>query len=288
MIPVRTLVSRESQKTGEFRPGKSGYTVRMKELRDFAARCARQGGAVLRDRPRPHLVRNKSPRDLVTEVDQASQAAIREMIARSYPQHGFLGEEAGDWDGGEGADREYVWVVDPLDGTTNFVHGIPFYCVSVGLLRQGTPIVGAIYDPTRDECFSAGHGHGCSLNDVPVRVSRTRRGSEALMACSFAAEVAVDSDEVQRFLSMLPHARAIRRMGSSALNLAYVAAGRFDAYWASTTHAWDVAAGIVLIQEAGGCVTAWNGAPTRPLQDARLIAAATPELHQQMLDVWNA
>ncbi|HEY6565535.1 MAG TPA: inositol monophosphatase family protein, partial [Pirellulaceae bacterium] len=195
---------------------------------DFLETAQRAAGAaveVLRSSGVPRTVQHKSRRDLVTDVDVEAQREVFRIITSAFPEHSVLGEESPP---PTGIRPEFLWVVDPLDGTTNFAHGVPFYCVSVALLRHGVPQVGVVWDPVRDECFAARAGSGGTCNGAALRVRATEHPEDGLMACSFAAEVAKESLEGRRFLTMLPHARAVRRMGSSALNLAYVAAGRFD------------------------------------------------------------
>ncbi len=225
--------------------------------------------------------REKGPRDLVTEADLASQRLIRRMLLEAHPDHGFLGEEQQE-EAAAGQRCEYQWIVDPLDGTTNYVHGLPHYAVSVALEHQGQVLVGTVYDPVVRETFTAVRGQGAYLNGEPLRTSRTTNLGQALVAVSFAASVERDAAEVHQFLEVLPVCRAMRRLGCSSLNLAYLAAGRFDAYWAMSTKAWDIAAGVLLVQEAGGLVTGIDGGPLDVYQ-GRFAAAATPELHAELL-----
>ncbi len=250
------------------------------ELKSACEQAARAGGAQLNEWVGKFGVREKGPRDLVTEADLASQKVIRDLLLGKFPEHGFLGEEGinlpSQRDG-------YRWVVDPLDGTTNFVHQVPNYAVSVALECDGTLLVGCVYDPSSDECYVAAQGQGATLNDRPLASSTTRDLSQALVANSFAAKVTRTEAEVAEFLEVLEQARATRRMGSSALNLCYVAAGRFDAYWSTTTQSWDIAAGVLLVQEAGGMITHRDGGPV-DLSRPQVLAAATPELHRQLAD----
>jgi myo-inositol-1(or 4)-monophosphatase len=228
-----------------------------------------------------HSVREKGPSDLVTQADLASQEAVHRVVAEAYPQHLFVSEEG---DTTPQLDAEHCWIVDPLDGTTNYVHQLPHYAVSVALVERGRPTVGVVYDPVHDECFSASRGHGAKLNGQPIRASRVRLLADALVAASFAAKVEMDSPEVKQFLSALIECQAVRRTGSAALNLCYLAAGRFDVFWALSTKAWDVAAGALLVEEAGGCVSCHDGTPFE-LSKPHPLAAATPELHSLFLDL---
>jgi myo-inositol-1(or 4)-monophosphatase len=240
--------------------------------------AARAGGAVLRAWEGRFRAREKGRSDLVTEADLASQDTILKLLSTEFPDHGFLGEEGAHRDCGPDAPR---WIVDPLDGTTNYVHGVPNYSVSVALERAGGVLVGTVYDPCSDECFTATLGGGAYLNGKRLAVSTVERMSQALVATSFSTSVQRGDPEVREFVEVLVTSQAARRMGSSALNLCYVAAGRFDAYWASTTKTWDVAAGFLLVSEAGGVVTGLDGGPV-DLVRPRFISAATPALHDEL------
>jgi myo-inositol-1(or 4)-monophosphatase len=220
-------------------------------------------------------VREKGPSDLVTEADLASQEVIREIVLGAYPDHGFLGEEGVS----EPLPGAFRWIVDPLDGTTNYAHRLPQFCVSVALENAGRVLAGTIFDPISGECFTAVAEQGARLNGREIRTST----SSALAAVSFPSRVARGSPLLADFIEVLHQSQAIRRMGSSALNLAYLAAGRLDAYWATDTKTWDVAAGWLLVQEAGGVVTGLGGGPC-DLERPHFVAAGTPELHGQMLD----
>jgi len=228
----------------------------MSEFVSVCEAAARAGGAVLCDWLGRFAVREKGPSDLVTEADLASQEAIRAVVLQHFPQHGFVAEE--------GAEeippgQEFCWVVDPLDGTTNYVHQVPHYAVSVALTQRGRAIAGAIYEPLQQECYTAALGGGARLNGRSIHTSRVDELSQALVAASFPAKVERNSVEIDQFVAALLACQAVRRTGSAALNLAYVAAGRFDAFWAMTTKAWDVAAGVLLVEEAGGTVTDLEG-----------------------------
>lgn len=223
-------------------------------------------------------VREKGRSDLVTEADLASQEVIRQKLLGAFPRHGFLAEEN---ERIESRDNGYRWIVDPLDGTMNYVHGVPNYAVSVALEQGGVPLVGTVYDPVSRECYSAMRGRGAWLNGRRLAVSATTQLSEALVAVSFAAHVRRGDPEIAEFIEVMMEARGTRRMGSSALNLCYVAAGRFDGYWSKSTKIWDIAAGCLLVTEAGGLITAFGGGPL-DLNRPEFIAAATPQLHDQL------
>lgn len=223
-------------------------------------------------------VREKGRSDLVTEADLASQEVIRQKLLGAFPGHGFLAEENEQI---ESRDNGYRWVVDPLDGTMNYVHGVPNYAVSIALEQGGIPLVGTVYDPVSGECYSAIRAHGAWLNGRRLAVSATTQLSEALVAVSFAAHVGRGDPEIAEFIEVMVEARGTRRMGSSALNLCYVAAGRFDGYWSKSTKIWDIAAGCLLVTEAGGIITAFDGG-TLDINRPEFIAAATPQLHNQL------
>ena len=184
-------------------------------------------------------------------------------------------------DGSRRAAGECRWIVDPVDGTTNYVHGVPHYCISLALECGGELLVGAVYDPALDECFTASRGRGAWLNGRPIRTSGVTELSDALAAVGFPTSVASDSPDLLMFLDMLPRCQAIRRTGCSALNLCYLAAGRFDLYWSYCTKIWDVAAGALLVQEAGGCISSPGGGPFE-LETAQFLAAGTPALHAKL------
>jgi myo-inositol-1(or 4)-monophosphatase len=245
---------------------------------DYLKTCeaaARAGGKVLMEWIGKFEVHEKGPSDLVTEADVASQEAIRSIVCSRFPTHGFISEEQ---EGGGHSEAEYRWIVDPLDGTTNYVHGVPHYASSVALVRGDETVAGTIYDPWADECYSTARGEGARLNGRPLRTSSVKTLSEALVVASFAAKVDRSSPEVSQFLAAVLNCQSVRRTGSAALNLCYVAAGRFDAFWAMSTKAWDVAAGVLLVTEAGGMVTDLSG-KRFSLNEPRPVATAGPELH---------
>ena len=249
------------------------------QLRALAEEAARAGGAELLAWRGRFQAYEKGRHDLVTDADLASQQAIRGVIAAAFPDHGFYGEESASDDQWR---RPTVWLVDPLDGTTNYVHGYACYATSVAAVREGRLLAAAVYDPERDECFTAGALEGATLNSEPLRTSSIRTVDDALLAVSLPAGVTGQSLDLQQFLRLAPLCQGIRRTGSAALNLAYVACGRFDGHWAHEIHPWDAAAGVLLVLEAGGVATASNGGPFDPRR-ADYLTAATAELHEKLL-----
>lgn len=248
---------------------------------EICEKAAIAAGAVLREKLGKVGFREKKRADLVTEADTAAQEVIAQIVKKAFPDHAFLGEEMP----GAASDslldspNRFCWVVDPLDGTTNFVHQIPFFCTSIALVQGREPICGIIYNPISGEFFSAEKGKGAFMNDEPIRVSSVTQASESLVAVGFPPNTQPDAPDLQAFLKAVPVAQAIRRTGSTALNLAYVAAGRMDAMWGFSTNAWDIAAGIVLLREAGGVVSAPDG-QRFSLDQPSFICAANEELLQ--------
>lgn len=234
------------------------------EYLEAACEAARRGAAVLEEwRPR-FQVREKARFDLVTDADLASQKTIQSFLQQHFPDHGFLGEEDRSPQGRPGPKAPPTWIVDPLDGTTNYVHDCPLYCVSIGLQVAGEMVVGVVLDPSRQELFSAAQGMGAWLNNRRLQTSRAERLEEALLATGFPPDLRGQERALDMWRHFSLRTRSLRRTGSTALNMAYVAAGRFDGYWAFDNHVWDVAGGMVLIREAGGTVTNADGSPYDP------------------------
>jgi myo-inositol-1(or 4)-monophosphatase len=230
-----------------------------RQLLEEAVRIARDAGELLKEqRTRPVEVRHKGAVDLVTQADQASEDLILSSIRRRFPDHGILAEESGDAARGERGG--YQWVVDPLDGTTNFAHGLPIWSVSIGILRGGEPRCAVVLDPTRDECFTALRGAGARCNGEPIRVSATEDLEQALLVTGFPYDIRTSPENnLDYFERFMKRSRAVRRLGSAAIDLAYVACGRFDGFWELKLAPWDVAAGWLLVEEAGGEVTRFGG-----------------------------
>ena len=220
--------------------------------------------------------------DLVTEMDVEIERAFRAMIAGRFPSHVVLGEEfesSGDRD----AASRYCWVLDPIDGTTNYAHGLPIFCASLALEIDGQAVVGAVYDPNRRELFTAERGGGAFLNGTPLRVSNSSALIDSLLVTGFHYDIHKDSSElIELFGEFISRARAVRRLGSAALDLCYVAAGRFDGFWEHKLQPWDVAAGALIVQEAGGRVTTVDGAPFGSRIGS--VLATNGFLHAAMLD----
>lgn len=224
----------------------------------IATEAAQAGGEVLKRWATKFTVREKSPANLVTEADYESQQTIRRIILDAFPDHGFLGEEAGEDIPGTSGHR---WIVDPLDGTSNYVHGFPYYAVSIGLEKDGELIAGVILDPTRDEIFTATRGGGAFLNEQPIEPSPVDALSEALVMVSLPTKVPRNHYTIKQFLAALDAAQHVQRSGSAALNLCYVACGRMEAYFSMSLNAWDVAAGALIVEEAGGRISRTDGQP---------------------------
>jgi myo-inositol-1(or 4)-monophosphatase len=228
-------------------------------------------------------VDKKGAIDLVTEIDLQIEREFRAMIAERFPDHVVLGEEFG-----SSGDREttprFCWVFDPVDGTTNYAHGLPIFCSSLALEIDGDIMVGAIYDPTRRELFTAERGKGAWLNGAPLRVSTADELIDSLLVTGFHYGIQRDPEElVSLFREFITKSRAVRRLGSAALDLCYVAAGRFDGYWESKIQPWDVAAGGLIVDEAGGRVSTIAGEPFR--SRAGSVLASNGLIHDLMLDV---
>jgi myo-inositol-1(or 4)-monophosphatase len=232
------------------------------------------------------IARNSSQLDLVTEYDQAAERAIVAGLRAAFPDHALHGEEGSRY---EAAASPYTWYVDPLDGTTNFAHGFPFYAVSIALYRDERPLLGVVYDPLRDECFHAVAGQGSWLESrgarLPLRASREGELPNSLLATGFPYDVHTsDLDNIAQTAAFLKRARGLRRAGAAALDLAYVAAGRLDGYWEFKLNSWDVAAGALLVQEAGGQVSLIDGRPFAISPRLGLVAS-NDRIHSAMLEV---
>ena len=221
--------------------------------------------------------------DLVTEVDLECERMFRAVLAERFPDHDILAEELGATSRAHTPSR-FRWVFDPLDGTTNYAHGLPIFCASLAFEIDGRPVAGAIYDPTRRELFTAERGEGARVNGEPLRVSSTAQLVDALLVTGFPYDVHKNSgDLVALFGEFLGRARAVRRLGSAAIDLCYVAAGRLDAFWEQKLNPWDVSAGALIVEEAGGRVTGIDGSPFDAA--AGHLIASNGHIHQQMIEI---
>jgi myo-inositol-1(or 4)-monophosphatase len=239
---------------------------------------AREAGALLMSYFHQHIkIEYKGEADLVTIADRASEKLIRERIRSLWPAHDILGEEEGLIDTGS----DYRWYVDPLDGTTNFAHGFPVFCVSLALEHQGRRIAGVVYDPTRQEMFTAEQGSGAYLNQEPIRVSPTAQLAEALVATGFPSHKRHKNPNIYFYHQITLRTHGVRRAGSAALDLCYVASGRLDGFWEFNLNPWDTAAGVLLVEEAGGRVTDFQGEAFQI--DSRETLASNGRLHGALL-----
>ena len=250
---------------------------------NIAVKAARRAATVI-NRASTQLdlltVQSKSPNDFVTEVDRAAEQAIIEVLRDAFPGHGILAEESGE----SGPESEFTWIIDPLDGTTNFIHGFPQYAVSIAQTKNGVLEHAVVFDPNSNELFTASRGSGAFLNDRRIRVSRRTRLNEALIGTGFPFR---QFDNVDAYLAMFKEltqkTAGIRRPGAAALDLAYVAAGRLDGFWEMGLSPWDMAAGVLLIQEAGGLVSDLSGEGNH-LTTGNVVAG-TPKIFGQLLPI---
>ena len=248
---------------------------------NIAVRAARRAGSIINRAVLGGdalVVRTKRANDFVTQVDRAAEEAIIEIVRKAYPEHGFVAEESGT----TGQHAEYRWIIDPLDGTTNFIHGFPQYGVSIGIEHRGALAHAVVYDPSRNELFTASKGRGAFLNDRRIRVTRCRRLEDALVGTGFPFRELGRLDRYMAQLGrLLRSSSGVRRAGAAALDLAYVAAGRLDAFWEMGLSRWDMAAGALLILEAGGLVGDFSG--DAGYLESGDIAAGTPKVFSQLL-----
>jgi myo-inositol-1(or 4)-monophosphatase len=251
---------------------------------NIAVRAARRAGAIIN---RAALdsgglqVKTKNPNDFVTEVDRAAEQAIIGAIQAAYPEHAILGEESGSISSSK-ENPEYRWIIDPLDGTTNFIHGFPQYCVSIGVEHRGAMAHGVVYDPVKNELFTASKGRGAFLNDRRIRVSKCAKLGEALVGTGFPFKELTRMDlYLKQLREIMARSSGVRRAGAAALDLAYVACGRLDAFWELGLSPWDMAAGSLLILEAGGLVGDLKG--EHGYLEKGDICAASPKIFPVLL-----
>jgi myo-inositol-1(or 4)-monophosphatase len=252
---------------------------------NIAVKAARAAGAII-NRAALDLdllkISSKGPNDFVSEVDQAAEQAIIDILLQAYPGHGILAEESGRTHGAKNS--EYVWIIDPLDGTTNFLHGFPVYAVSIALAHRGQVQQGVVYDPTRNDLFYASRGRGAFLNDRRLRVSKRTRMDEALIGTGFPFR---KGDNFKRYVKMfeevMQNCAGLRRPGAAALDLCYVAAGYYDGFFETGLNPWDIAAGSLMITEAGGLIGNFTGEADYLHQ--REVVAGTPKVYGQMVQM---
>jgi len=256
--------------------------IPLDRILSVATDAARQAGAVLRKSTRTGFsIEHKQIINLVTDADHRAEQRIIDVIQETFPTHSILAEERGLT---EQSPSRFKWIVDPLDGTTNFAHGFPAYCVSIGVECDGRVIIGVVYDPTRDELFTAQLGQGAQLNGTPISVSSTDHLDRALLVTGFAYDIReTPNNNLDHFARFALKVQGLRRTGTAALDLCYVAAGRFDGFWEVKLHPWDMAAGVVILREAGGMVTNFKGTPLSIY--GQQLVASNRKIHQSMLDV---
>ena len=246
---------------------------------EFIIDLSKQAGEILKEGyGKVHQVHYKGPIDLVTEIDHKSEELLVSRILSAFPDHTVVAEESGLTQGS----LEHCWYIDPVDGTSNYSRGLPMFCVSIAYAHQGKMSLAAIYDPLRDESFYAEKGKGAFLNGSPIHVADTSELMTSMLVTGFPYDMEQEDNNIDNFINMVKKAHTVRRLGSAVLDQAYVAMGRLDGYWEAGVSAWDIAAGTLLIEEAGGLVTRINGEPDymKPPFD---ILAANPVLHSKML-----
>ena len=249
---------------------------------NFALETARMAGAVLLEKfGRGIDVTKKGEVNLVTEADLASERLIIDRISSHYPQHVILAEESGQTN--IDSHSKWRWIIDPLDGTTNFAHGYPCFSVTIALEHEGEVVIGVTYDPTRDEMFGAERRRGAFLNNKPIRVSNTEKLIDSLVVTGFPYAYSGDPGFIGTLNNFLLKSRGVRRDGSAAIDLAYVACGRFDGFWEEGLNPWDVAAGFLLVEEAGGKISYYDGLPASIYRPP--VCASNGVIHEQMLSI---
>jgi myo-inositol-1(or 4)-monophosphatase len=261
--------------------------ARIEEYLQAAIDAARAGAAELERWRGRFSVREKSRADLVTDADVASQKAVKELLLGRFPEHIFIGEEdavgKSPGDVRPPADAPPAWIVDPLDGTANYAHDVPAYCVSIGLWHAGQALVGVILDPRQNELFSAASGRGAFLNGKPIRVSTVSDVAGAMLSTGFPANYQKQLRNLKAWEKLTAVSQSLRRNGSTALSMAYVAAGRFDGYWAYDNYPWDVVAGAALIVEAGGVLATTDGLPFDPFRPD--LVAGNAAVQKELLEL---
>jgi myo-inositol-1(or 4)-monophosphatase len=258
-------------------------TQELKKTLKSAESIARSAGALLREAHRqPRQIEHKGTViDLITQADLASEKAIVDALREQFPDYAILAEEGGEVGGGNGC----IWMVDPLDGTTNFAHAFPVFSVSIALRSAEGPLLGVVYDPLRDECFTAARGQGAALNGQPVRPSSTSSLGQALVATGFPYDRhTAEQNNAEAFVVFVRRTQGVRRVGSAALDLCYVACGRLDGFWEMRLNPWDVTAGALIVREAGGMITNYAGEPDHELAlSGKQIIASNGPIHDAMV-----
>lgn len=245
---------------------------------------AKEAGELIRNKFRTEVEINfkSNETDLVTEVDKASEKVILDFIRKKYPGHEILAEESGETKTGS----EYRWVIDPIDGTTNFAHGLPIFSVSIGIQKNGETIIGVIYDVMQDVAYSCEKGSGSFANNNKISVSQNDILRRSVLVTGFPYNISSNPESaLEKFAALTKSARGIRRLGSAAIDMCYVAKGVFDGFWELFLHPWDICAGILLVEEAGGIVTDFNGNKIDIF--SKRILASNAKVHQSILDVLN-
>lgn len=252
----------------------------LKPYLELSKKVAQDAGQILlKGQEEGFSVKYKGKSDLVTEIDKKSEQFIVEQILTAFPDHSILGEEGSN----QTKDTNYRWIIDPIDGTTDFAHGHPYFCVSIGLEIDGEMAVGAVYAPVYKELFSAAKGMGAFLNDTKMSVSEVETLEEALLGTGFNPSAPeLIKENITHFEYFQNKSHGIRRCGAAALDICFVAAGRLDGFWENGLSAWDMAAGKIIVEEAGGTVTALNGNPLNI--ENRQILATNAKIHQPMVD----
>jgi myo-inositol-1(or 4)-monophosphatase len=253
----------------------------MNEFLEACCEAARIGGHELEKWRSKFSLRFKGRNDLVTDADLASQTAIHDYLRGRFPDHNFLGEEQLDLPMTQNSESPWRWIVDPLDGTLNYVHQLQSWSTSVALWNGNRIVAAAVFDPWLNELYSAGESTPATLNGVPLRVSECKSIDNALLVVSLPSRVHATSPELQHVTRLICNSRSVRRLGSAALNLCYVAAGRVDGYWATCLNLWDIAAGWLIVEKAGGVMISPDGQPVDP-HNPQMLAAACPALADQM------
>lgn len=262
----------------------SSEDISHEALLETAVAAGREAGALLQSYAQTGFhIEHKSTINLVTDADHAAEQCIIDHIGKRFPFHRVLAEERGQV---EQSPSPYLWIIDPLDGTTNFAHGYPTYCVSIGLEFRERCVLGVVVDPSRDEIFTAVEGHGARLNSQAIRVSQTMRLDRSLLVTGFAYDIRESPrNNLDHFVKFALRAQGIRRSGSAALDLCYVAAGRFDGFWEVKLNPWDMAAGSVILREAGGHLTNFSGGDFSIY--GKELVASNGHIHQAMLNTLN-